>query len=142
MLYIAHRGNLNGPIPDRENDPVYIQEALVKGYDVEVDVWYTDDGWYLGHDAPTYKIYVHFLQNPSLWIHAKNIEALAALSTNKSARVFWHQNDDVTLTSDRYIWGFRGGTPRSIVVMSDDSSPTEECYGICSDYVEKLKTVI
>ena len=40
MKLIAHRGNIDGPNPERENSPEYIEEALKAGYDVEVDVWY------------------------------------------------------------------------------------------------------
>ena len=32
MILIAHRGNINGPNPERENTVSYIQEALDKGY--------------------------------------------------------------------------------------------------------------
>ena len=34
MIFISHRGNLNGPEPLRENCPSYIDEALRAGYDV------------------------------------------------------------------------------------------------------------
>jgi hypothetical protein len=54
MILISHRGNLNGKDVDNENNPLYIDRALGKGYDVEVDVWYVNGKWYLGHDEPTY----------------------------------------------------------------------------------------
>ena len=38
MIYIAHRGNIRGPNPERENSPDYIDEAIQSGYYVEVDV--------------------------------------------------------------------------------------------------------
>ena len=34
MIYISHRGNLNGPNPKWENDTEYIRRALDKGFDV------------------------------------------------------------------------------------------------------------
>ena len=40
MIFISHRGNLEGPNPERENNPDYISEALERVYSVEVDVWY------------------------------------------------------------------------------------------------------
>ena len=55
MILIAHRGNLNGKT-NRENQPEYIQEALVQDFDVEIDVWYIEDEFWLGHDIPQYKI--------------------------------------------------------------------------------------
>ena len=72
MIYISHRGNLEGKNPERENHPIYIIEALSQGYDVEIDVWYVDRSFFLGHDAPQYKVDTKFLQNANLWCHAKN----------------------------------------------------------------------
>ena len=40
MILISHRGNLKGINPQRENEPLYIVEALEKGFDVEIDVWW------------------------------------------------------------------------------------------------------
>ncbi len=34
MILISHRGNINRSIPERENDPKYINEALASGYNV------------------------------------------------------------------------------------------------------------
>ena len=38
MKLISHRGNLTEINPERENTEPYIDEAISKGYDVEVDV--------------------------------------------------------------------------------------------------------
>ena len=46
MLLISHRGNLNGIQKKRENSPTYINEALSKGYDVEVDVRFRDNKFF------------------------------------------------------------------------------------------------
>ena len=35
MKIISHRGNVRGPIPEKENRPSYIDCALGNGYDVE-----------------------------------------------------------------------------------------------------------
>ena len=40
MILISHRGNITRPIPERENDPKYVHEAIVNGFEVEVDVWF------------------------------------------------------------------------------------------------------
>ena len=37
MKLISHRGNIDGPQPDRENSPNYINEAIEAGYNVEID---------------------------------------------------------------------------------------------------------
>ena len=48
MIYISHRGNLNGK-SDRENQPDYLEEALAQGFDVEIDVLETKP-----HHTPAY----------------------------------------------------------------------------------------
>ena len=58
MIKIAHRGNLFGRIPERENSPEYIQEALAAGYDVEVDVWFEEGKLFLGHAKPQYEVII------------------------------------------------------------------------------------
>ena len=40
MLLISHRGNLNGPDKKFENHPKYIQNAIKKGFDVEIDIYF------------------------------------------------------------------------------------------------------
>ena len=54
MKLISHRGNLNGPNKEHENHPDYIWEALQAGYEVEIDVWWVDGKFKLGHDEPQY----------------------------------------------------------------------------------------
>ena len=38
MIFISHRGNLNGKNKKLENTPKYIIEAIKKGYHVEIDI--------------------------------------------------------------------------------------------------------
>ena len=38
MILIAHRGNVNGLNPERENTVAYIEEALGQGYHCEIDI--------------------------------------------------------------------------------------------------------
>jgi hypothetical protein len=82
MIFISHRGNLNGKKKESENKPVYIKDAIKKGFNVEIDVWYTD-GFYLGHDRPEFKVSKKFLENKKLWCHAKNLKALEKLQKIK-----------------------------------------------------------
>ena len=56
MFFISHRGNINGPEVNRENSIDYINSAIDKGYDVEVDVWFKKGEFYLGHDEPMYRV--------------------------------------------------------------------------------------
>lgn len=151
MIWISHRGNINGPQPDRENTVAYITEALQCGFHVEIDVWYIDGIFYLGHDGPAHPITRYFLQNQQLWCHAKNIEALYEMLNMSRVRCFSHDNDDAVLTTDNYIWTFPGKklTLKSIYVMPEKDIASEEeiiakarlfkITGICSDYVQNLQ---
>ncbi len=137
MIFIAHRGNIQGPEPKVENNPKYLWEALNNGFRVEADVWY-DNGWWLGHDKPQYKVkYNHDLLH--FWCHAKNEEAFCRLRKRDIFHCFWHQTDDYTLTSKGYIWVYPGKKllPGSICVLpeQDYKGTIRKCGGICSDYI-------
>jgi hypothetical protein len=148
MIPISHRGNIDGKNTERENHPTYIDEAIEAGYDVEIDIWYMYDEIYLGHDNPQYKTDIKWLNERSeyLWIHCKNIEAIqyfCELDVNGDKyNYFWHQEDDVTLTSQNYIWAYPGKQPikGSIAVMPEiNNDDVGNCYGICSDIIKKYK---
>jgi hypothetical protein len=139
MILISHRGNLTGPKPEFENSPNYILEASLE-YDVEIDVWLINNQLYLGHDAPQHQINIDFLTNPKLWCHAKNLAALTKMLKN-NIHCFWHQEDDVTLTSKQYIWTYPGkeiASENAIAVMPEKIKSWDilEAYGVCSDYVK------
>lgn len=154
MILISHRGNINGPNIKLENQKSYIDNALDLGFDVEIDVWY-DNGWFLGHDKPDTKITVNWMKNrySNLWVHCKNLEAIKKLSCrqhkwgNAPITFFWHQNDDVTLTSAGHIWTFPGKklNKLSICVLPEktnyDIKDIKKCFGVCSDYIERYKNL-
>lgn len=145
MILISHRGNINGKFELYENEPNYIKKAYDNGYDVEIDVWYINNIFYLGHDKPLYKIDLEFLKNNHFWIHCKNIECLYELSKYKDIHYFWHQNDDYTLTSWNILWTYPGKklTNRSVAVLPENVDYADyelkNCYGICSDNIKNYK---
>jgi hypothetical protein len=141
MILISHRGNLNGSIKSMENNPLYIDIALNKGFQVEIDVWYKTNRLYLGHDFPEYEIDFLWLKSrmKSLWIHCKNIDAIVFFN-NAAERFnyFWHETDTITLTSLNYIWAYPGKQPikQSIAVMPEiNNDQLIDCIGICSDKI-------
>lgn len=148
MILISHRGNINGAHPNLENSPQYINEALKNGYECEIDVWLYNNKLFLGHDNPIYFINLEFLSDKCqhLWCHAKNIEALFFLLEN-NFHCFWHQEDDVTITSKGFIWTHTLKSEakyleqkHSIAVMpewNNDKLYVDHCVGICSDYIRK-----
>ncbi len=147
MILISHRGNIGGPHPDKENSPEYILEALSFGFDVEIDVWLERDKFYLGHDHSEFLIDKSFLFNEKLWCHAKNLDALTALLKEPTIHCFWHQCDDVTLTSKQYIWTYPGkkiASERAIAVKPESqiSWDISMAEGICSDFIADYATSI
>ena len=136
---------MNGPDVNLENRPEQIELALARGYDCEIDLWIVNSEFYLGHDRPDYPVKPKFLENYGLWIHAKNLAALRWLTDSNSLWYFWHEEDQFTLTSNKFIWTYPGGelTQRSIVVLPELFDPEFEnlptnCFGICTDYIEKI----
>ena len=148
MKFISHRGNLNGVDSKFENHPDKINICFNLGYDVEVDVWYIENKFFLGHDNPQYEIDISFLKKTGLWCHAKNMSALDRMIKEKNIHCFWHQEDDYTLTSNGIIWCFPGKEllNSSVCVMPERASYSlndiKKCYGVCSnnifEYKEKL----
>lgn len=150
MKLIAHRGLFQGPNKDLENHPTQIELAISKGYDCEIDLRVIDSELWLGHDIPQYFINESFLEKhiTSFWIHAKNLAALRWL-TETDYNYFWHDDDHYVLTSHRFIWSRPGAplTMRNIQVMpewtcTNLNNVPQNCYGICSDYVEEIKSKI
>lgn len=143
MLLISHRGNIAGPNPERENSPEYIKEALSAGFDVEIDLWYQDWSYFLGHDSPQYQVSLDFLGQSNLWIHCKNYQALQHLvELGSPANFFYHTDEDYVLTSHHYIWAYPGqpGGAWTISVMPEWHNQSIIGFaGVCSDYVEKYK---
>jgi hypothetical protein len=139
MKLIAHRGNTRGSNPEQENSPDYILAACASGFDVEIDVWLVDGCFYLGHDAPKYPVDDLFLCNPHFWCHAKNLPALVEM-LKQDIHCFWHQTDDVVLTSRGYIWTYPGkpiASEKAIAVCPErvEGWDIGMAMGVCSDFV-------
>lgn len=143
MILISHRGNLDGQQSDKENHPNYIFEAIKQGFHVEVDVWFIEGKFKLGHDEPQYDFPLGLLEyhSKNLWIHAKNLEAISQLNildkTGVYLNYFWHQKDDVTITSKGYLWAYPGkDVENSIAVMPEiHSDNLNNRIGVCSDNI-------
>jgi hypothetical protein len=146
MILISHRGNISGPNPEKENHPEYILTALQAGYDVEIDVWFENGKFMLGHDEPQYEFPFELLDKnySRLWIHCKNMDALSVLnnldSSGNKVNYFMHESDLGVLTSKGYIWS-TALFDRGILVMPEvfNKEPNEKTFGVCSDYIEKYK---
>lgn len=141
MKIISHRGNLAGRKSECENNPTYIQRALDLGFDVEIDVWYVDGQFFLGHDSPTYLVDPCWFRGKSLWCHAKNREALEEMIVAEDITCFWHETDKMTMTSDGFLWMYPGNYS-SLGVTVWLGTPEETIpymWGVCTDYPSDWK---
>jgi hypothetical protein len=145
MILISHRGNINGEKLLLENTPTYIDNALKRGYEVEIDVWYID-GFYLGHDGPQYKIELDWLleRQDKLWIHCKNFNALTQ-SIKTNLKLFYHEKEDYTIISNKCIWAHNLNNidDKCIIPLLSKEDvinwKPKKVLGVCSDYIELLK---
>jgi len=142
MVLISHRGNIEGKTLF-ENSPIYIDEAISLGYDVEVDIRYLNNNFYLGHDYGQHKISLKWLldRKDKLWVHCKNREAIEMLR-EIDLNYFWHDSDDMTLTSKGFVWSHPKIPPlkNSIAVLPDGKNyDLKYCYGVCSDYIKNYE---
>jgi len=146
MFWIAHRGNLFGRDPCMENNPDYIKAAIEKGFDVEIDVWWKDDVYYLGYDEPQYQVDNQFFNTYilHLWCHAINASTFSHLLQDfPNIHVFRHDVDSIVLTSKAIPRAYPGQPidSHTVCVMPEQArgkythKDLDDCRGICSDYV-------
>ena len=137
MIYISHRGLINGKNKDIENHPDQIRLLLNKNINIEIDIRCHKNKLYLGHDEPMHEISKDFLLNKNLWCHAKDFKSLEEMS-KINCHYFWHQEDDYTITSKGFIWVYPGKPliKNSICVIPEKhKNDYSFCFGICTDYI-------
>jgi len=141
---IAHRGNLNGRLPEKENSPDYIDKAISEHFDAEIDLWATSNKLYLGHDYPQYKIDATWLEErrAQLWVHIKNEEAVAQIQTLKGFNWFWQDSDLYTITSHGHVWAHLNApeVKNAICVLPEQRIARKQVNiksnkGYCSDII-------
>ena len=145
MRWILHRGNHAGP-NSIENNPDKLLSLIGKGYEIEIDLWYKDKKFFLGHDFPEYEIEESYLEYSGFWIHCKDATTLEYMTLNKKhLHYFYHTTEDYVLTSKGYIWCYIGkpALENSVIVMPEKSLSSytwEELVSknciICSDYLD------
>jgi hypothetical protein len=143
MKIISHRGNVCGRNVESENHPTYIMQAVAAGFDAEIDVWWIDGKFMLGHDNPQYEVDVDFLKSLPLWCHAKNADALGRMLEEK-VHCFWHETDAYTITSNGSIWCYIGNRHANgiTVFLGEPDASVDRPYGVCTDYPIKWKEML
>lgn len=149
MKIISHRGNLNGIEQHRENNPLYIDECIKLGFDVEIDLRVKNKQLFLGHDYAQYQISIDWLleRKNSLWIHVKEYEALVEiLNYKQQLNFFCHESDKYTLLSNGLVWCHDLTNVMNqnciIPLLSYDQVQSYNQYNffaVCTDYVFDCK---
>jgi hypothetical protein len=153
MLIIAHRGLTDGPDELLQNHPDQVQRALDQGFDAEIDLWFLDNKWYLGHDGPEHETNWNLLSQQGLWIHCKNLPAFFELKkVAGNYNYFWHDSDLVVFTSQGYVWTYFGKpetcSANSICVMPEvtytwleicSMVADDKWLGFCTDWPKKIE---
>ncbi len=144
MKYYAHRGNICGANPARENKIDYINEALKFGHCVEIDVRLLNGEYYLGHDKAQEKIPKEFMIDDRILVHAKTYETFRELLKCKRIHSFYQDNENVVISS----WGKKvhhedlkttfDYTEDDIFVNLDGYVSHKNAYGRISDTILEL----
>lgn len=144
---LAHRGNLSGPHPDKENHPGYLDKAISKGFDVEVDIRYVDGKWWLGHDVAQYDVTETWLRSRAdrLWLHCKDEASAQELAKmGDTFHFFRHEDEPYALTSKGYTWTARANQRGLHTIMVDlegkGTYSNDTVMGVCTDYPLLLST--
>lgn len=149
-IFISHRGNTECIDEERENTPEYIDLAIQKGYEVEIDIWKIEDKLYLGHDEPELEVALEWLadRKKHLWIHTKNRQALEYLTEiSQSFKFFWHSSEPYILTSNGLIWAHEyeevDNDSLCIVPLLSleqvEQSSVRDWFAVCTDYPDICK---
>jgi hypothetical protein len=149
MKIISHRGNICGPVIEKENRPSYIDSAIQLGYDVEVDLRYVNNEFWLGHDFAQYKIELSWMEprKEMLWFHCKDIDSALELAKLNAYKFFCHTNDSYVCTNNGYLWvhDLSGKIDNKCIIplLSEqdiqkyDNNKTP--YAVCTDFVNSIK---
>lgn len=150
MKIISHRGNINGVVSEKENRPSYIDCALGLGYDVEVDIRYIDNKFWLGHDEPQYQLNEKWmlLRKDKLWFHCKNLDSSIKIQELSSdLKFFCHKQDDYVLTSVGKFWvhDLTNKIDQNCIIPLlslteiHNYDYSKKPFAICTDYINDLK---
>ena len=159
LKVIAHRGLLDGPSSDKENNLENIQSNIKKYPEIinELDIWIDSNNIYIGHDYPKNKIQSKILYENSrnLILHIKGVNLVTQNGVKifnnilKNCHYFAHQEDDFVITNKGWIWSHprNGFVKNTICVLPEKIESLDSAvkkiefnslYGVCTDYPLKV----
>lgn len=146
MIVISHRGNLTGP-SSKENTleawKEFCELKITKNVVTycELDLWYHNGTYWLGHDQPVQGIDSGLLWDMAIVWHCKNFAACKHLSWQSEGHFFFHEDDPYTITSKGWVWAAPGQqvNESTVIVCKDLESTIKtvregKAMGVCTDY--------
>lgn len=142
--FICHRGNLERKELATENTPSLLDKRIHDGYDVELDVWYTNKKLFLGHDKPEHPVTFEWLmQSSKKYIHTKDAKTLEYLllrcgREGYHPNIFYHTVEEYALTTRNHVIVLPGqplleGSVNMMPEMAQAPPSTISAYAVCSD---------
>jgi len=159
LKVIAHRGLLNGPSSEKENNIKIILSNIKEYPNIinELDIWIDSEEIYVGHDYKKKIIEPKILYENSknLILHIKGIKLISEKSLNlfnnvlNNCHYFTHQEDDFVITNRGWIWSHprNGFVKNTICVLPEEiesidlaikKNKFKNLHGICTDYPLKM----
>lgn len=149
MIILAHRGNVRGPEPRRENSQECIAEAISLGFGIETDVRHAAGfGFYISHDAITPQSADALAAHSALW--RKSCGAVVALNIKETGnesdlierlnalgvagQVFLFDMELVEPVPGEMAAGYRRLDPHISIAarVSDRNEPSSRALGIAA----------
>lgn len=147
VIYIANNCNMNGPKSARISD---ISSLLARGVHVKIDVYYTNNTWYIStpNNSQNIAIDTQILMHPHTWCQAKDYVGYLKM-VQMGVNCFWQDSDKLSLTQRGFIWARSNfdlvNIPPDLLdkIICNTTSQwitdkQRTCYGICSDYTERF----
>lgn len=137
MYLISLRGNIFGVEEKKENKPFQIQEVIRMGLHCWVDVWWHNEGFYLGTNEPYYPIKPTFLNMFALWCNAKNFETLIKLKEQRAPHYFYYTGEPTLTNTEHFITDtlFDVGLEDTLLLTEDYDSINLPLKGIISENI-------
>ena len=151
--FVCHRGNLESKFVPDENRPDILDRRIRDGFGVELDVWCSEDQYWLGHDEPQYEVSFDWLMKDGAkkYIHCKDGPTFEHLllqcgREGYNPHLFYHTKEDYALTTRGHVIVHPGVhlLDCSINMMPEMGAekPWGEYYrafAVCSDTIRNLR---
>lgn len=151
--FLCHRGNLESKFVPDENRPDLLDRRISEAYGVELDLWCSDDKYWLGHDEPQYEVSFDWLMKDlsKKYIHCKDGETFEHMllrcgREGYRPHLFYHTKEDYALTTRGHVIVHPGiylldGSINMMPELGPEKKTAEyhKAFAVCSDTIRNLR---